>query len=384
VIVIASPTEGGVAAVARDVVRQMRDDGLHVLHIRVGDGEHRETRGRASRRPPALVAAAAAWRVRRQLRGCEVAHLEIGRGSVGAFWFGIATAFLRRRRDLVLVAHDPPHIVRAPGSGLLRTAPGWRDAVAHRVLAALLDRPLKAYLRSHVARTVVLSDEAAALARRDAWPSVTVLDHGAGPPTPDAPPPSRGRHVLMAGFLGPGKGLDVLAEAWRRIGTPSLPLIVAGAARRQDRQWLSRIAGVLDRCPSPPQWLGYVTDEQFAHLVATAAVVVLPYRAANPASGVLIRALVEGRPVVATRVPAALAEVEPGKTGLLVDIADAAALAHALRRLLAHPRLRDELGGAAAARAAGRHSWRRHVDQLMAVYRGSGGHVEAGREDRTP
>jgi glycosyltransferase involved in cell wall biosynthesis len=176
----------------------------------------------------------------------------------------------------------------------------------------------------------------------------------------------------MAGFLGPGKGLDVLAEAWRRIDTPSLPLVIAGVANRQDRQWLDRIRAELDRCPSPPRWLGYVTDAQFAHLIATAAVVVLPYSTGNPASGVLVRALVEGRSIVATRVPAALAEVEPERTGLLVDIGDPVALAYALDRLLNQPRLRDELGAAAATGAGRRHTWRRHADQLMAVYRMSG------------
>jgi glycosyltransferase involved in cell wall biosynthesis len=378
-IVIASPTEGGVANVARELVRQLRADGRQVLHVPVSDGEAVGD-GTPTRWPPALHAAAAAWRVRRRLRAADVTHIELGRNSVGAFWFAVIAALLRGRRDLILVAHDPPYLVRAPGSGLLRTAPGWRDAVAHRVLASAFDRPLTSFLRSRVASTVVLSEDAAARARQDGWPSVAVLDHGAAPPTPGAPPPSRGRHVLMAGFLGPGKGLDVLAEAWRRIAAPPLPLVVAGTASRQDRPWLHRITAELDRCPSPPRWLGYVTDEQFADLVATAAVVVLPYSTGNPASGVLVRALVEGRSVVATRVPAALAEVEPERTGLLVDIGDSGALAHALQRLLAQPLLRDELGAAAAAEAGWRHSWRRHVDQLMEIYRRSGARIGAMSE----
>jgi glycosyltransferase involved in cell wall biosynthesis len=115
------------------------------------------------------------------------------------------------------------------------------------------------------------------------------------------------------------------------------------------------------------RWAGSVDEATLATLFATAAIVCLPYRSSNPASAILVRAMVEGRAIVATDVPASLDALDPADA-LIVPAGDAVAFAHALRCLLDDPELRDRLGAAAARTAADRFSWSWTVDDLTAAY----------------
>ena len=72
--------------------------------------------------------------------------------------------------------------------------------------------------------------------------------------------------------------------------------------------------------------------------------------------GVLIEAGLCGLPVVATTVPGVSSIVEDGRTGLVVDTFDFAALVSATGRLLGDPDLRAEMGRAARARCLERFS----------------------------
>ncbi|GAA3248319.1 glycosyltransferase family 4 protein [Dactylosporangium siamense] len=375
-IILVSPAAGGVAHVAGAIADQLRADGGRVHQIVVTDHRNDQAPAEADdrtvvacRRAPALSACRAAWAARRVLRAAEILHLELGRSAVGAFWFGLAAVMLRGRRRTVLIAHDMPVLIKSPGAGLLAVAPGLRDIIAYRLIAPMLDRVLVAALRLWISQTLVFSRSAAEAATARRWPSVAVLVHGAAPPSAAAPPPSLGTHVLMAGFLAPDKGVDVLLDAWDRIDAP-LPLIIVGAAHRQSGAWAQQLKARCEQRPDATRWLGPVDDSTFADLIAAAAVVVLPYRASNPASGILVRALVEGRAVIATRVPAAVTEIRDGDTGRLIAIDDTTALAANLQDLLRHPDLRDRLGAAAQAEAVERHSWRVHADQLRSAYHG--------------
>jgi glycosyltransferase involved in cell wall biosynthesis len=137
----------------------------------------------------------------------------------------------------------------------------------------------------------------------------------------------------------------------------------------EDAAYEGHLRELSSRLPSPPRWLGFVSDLEFTRLVAEAALVVAPYRRSNPASGVLVRAMVEGRAVVATRVPAALDCLEDGVSGLLVEPDDSQALAEALELAMRDPGLRDRLGAAAASTAARRFTWPRYIERLTDAYR---------------
>lgn len=88
---------------------------------------------------------------------------------------------------------------------------------------------------------------------------------------------------------------------------------------------------------------GYRTD--IPELFAQSNIIVLPsYREGLPK--VLIEAAACGRAVVTTDVPGCRDAIERGKTGLLVPVQDAEALAGAIQRLIEDPRLRRSMGKA--------------------------------------
>jgi glycosyltransferase involved in cell wall biosynthesis len=199
---------------------------------------------------------------------------------------------------------------------------------------------------------------------------LVVIPHGEFPLSNRRLPPSEGTYVLFAGFIGPGKGVDLLLEAWRTVGgSCDLELLIAGeqagthdprleTLRRQAREW-----------SNPPRWVGYVASEEaLQSLIARAAVVVLPYRRSSPASGILVRAMAEGRAIVATRVPATFRTLRDQLDGLLVPPNDAEILAAKLSEVIRDPDLRDRLGASAAERARASFSSDRQRDVLLSAY----------------
>jgi glycosyltransferase involved in cell wall biosynthesis len=349
-IVVARPPSGGVSHVGSRVCAQLRLNGHTVTDVAVTDS------GRG---------ALTAWRMRRQLASAKAVHVEMGAGSIGTFWFAVVVAFLRA--PLVIVAHDGPFLVKFPGAGLIRRAPGWRDRVAYRVLSPMVDPWARRMVRKGTKSWVVLSEPAARELSAAGMSPVFVVDHGSDA-SAIGPPPSTGKYVLFAGFLAPGKGLEILLEAWEEVGPKSnIPLRIVGGANPQHRVWAAALESASQEMPAPPEWLGALNDEEFDRAIAEAAVLVMPYTKSNPVSGILVRSLVLGRAIVASRVPATVDSVVDGVEGLLVKPSDARALAAGLLRLLLEPALRDSLGAAAAQRGA-RHTWPRHVEGLMLAY----------------
>ncbi len=350
------PKVGGIRNVTQEVAAGFRSRGFTVTELLVGD------EGASAVRSLCLVIAN-----RKAIRRAYRVHVEVGATSWAAFWFAVFASLLRS--DVVLVAHDAPLVTKSPGAALIPTAPGWRDAVAHKVFARLLDRPLRALLNRRAGVGVVFSEKA-----RSEWsdgPEHRVaLDLGSSPPTPNAPAPSAAGNVQFVGFMGLGKGLDVLCDSWALIGAkyPATTLSVAGPVSRQNEQWLDDLKTQASMQANPPVWRGEVTDEEFDSLVANAAVVALPYRQSNPASAVVVRAMVEGRAIVASRTPAMVNVIEDGVSGLLVEPGDAQGLADAIKRLLDDPALRDRLGAAAAEVAARRFTWDAQLDGLLRAY----------------
>jgi glycosyltransferase involved in cell wall biosynthesis len=102
-------------------------------------------------------------------------------------------------------------------------------------------------------------------------------------------------------------------------------------------------------------------NKQVAEWIGKCAIYALASR--SEAMGrVLIEAAAAGKPRVAARVDGTYTMVEDGKDGILFEKGNAAALAAALRRLMADPQLRRQLGQAARARALRDFSAGRYAD----------------------
>lgn len=273
----------------------------------------------------------------------------------------IVAAIARRHPGVVMadVAHTPRPYSEQRNRGSLH-----KDGrLLHRALAA-------AYARMDV---VLVLGERSREDLRAAFPAagrVEVLPHGdegiyAGP----VPLPSTcGRTALFFGTLARYKGLDVLLDAWRRVGAarPDARLVIAGAVADIDLPALRRSAEAVGGVDLRP---GYVPAGSVRDLVGAARLVVAPYQLAYQ-SGVVHLAHTLGRPVVASDVGDLAAVVRPEVTGLLVPPGDAGALATAMARLLDDPAEADRLGAAGQARLTREASWDTAAAQLTDLYAG--------------
>lgn len=112
--------------------------------------------------------------------------------------------------------------------------------------------------------------------------------------------------------------------------------------------------------------LGYRSD--MAMVFTHSHIVVLPsYREGLPK--VLVEAAASGRAVVTTDVPGCRDAIDPGKSGLLVPVRDAVALANAIQRLLDDPALRRSMGQAGRVLAERAFAIESVVEQHLDIYR---------------
>lgn len=163
--------------------------------------------------------------------------------------------------------------------------------------------------------------------------------------------------LLTWGMLAPGKGvervIDVMGSLQTVAGRPRYVVVgqtdpreaaLHGDAYREACLERARSLGVADAVSFDPRSHNRAS---LTALIQSAAVVVLPYDSTDQvSSAILVEALANGRPVVATPFPHAV-ELLSGGAGILVDHDDSEALASALRRVLTQPRL----AGAMAAEA---------------------------------
>jgi glycosyltransferase involved in cell wall biosynthesis len=191
-------------------------------------------------------------------------------------------------------------------------------------------------------------------------------------------PASPSRHapfqVMFAGRMEREKGLPVLLRAWRASGlqAPEVALIMVGDGPFRARAVAT--GAILAPGALPP--------EQVRSLYAGSDVVVVPSVPTRdfvePWGLVVNEAFDQGVAVIATTAVGAAAGglVRHEETGLVVPAGDAAALAHAIRRLHDDPALRARLGAAGRAAVAERHS---HADWAAGM---SGALAAAGASRR--
>ena len=155
--------------------------------------------------------------------------------------------------------------------------------------------------------------------------------------------------IVMVGRLVAEKGYPELFEAMRRVDGE---LWVIGERLQSDHA--AAIDDAIDTARNDPElsrrirFLGYRDD--VPDLLKAADIFTLPsHREGMPRS--IIEAMLSGLPVVATDIRGSREEVLPEETGLLVPVADGAALAAALGRLAGDAAERRRMGDAGCDRA---------------------------------
>ena len=207
---------------------------------------------------------------------------------------------------------------------------------------------LKYYRRCE--HLVCITPDIARHVRAGGWPAgrVHVVPNFAS--RDDHPAESRARHgtpadaplLLAPARLHPAKGLDVLLHALAQVPAAHLWIAGEGPARGELEALAARLG--LD---ARVRFLGWRSDRGALYRAADA--VVFPSRH-EPFGTVSLEAWAYGRPLVAADAAGPAGLVRPESDALLVPREDPAALAAALRRLLADPALAARLAAAGRVR----------------------------------
>jgi len=187
------------------------------------------------------------------------------------------------------------------------------------------------------------------------------------------------RVLLFFGQIAPYKGLDSLVDAVTRLsgGDEHLRLVIAGKIKQGWGQYWSDVksaiadAGIGGRIV---EHVRFIADDEIEQYYAAADALVLPYTHIFQ-SGVLFMAYSFGLPVIATDVGSLKESIVEGRTGLVCEPRDSAALADAIRRYFS-----SDLYRALAARRADirafadeRHSWKTVGKITAAAYASAAG-----------
>ncbi|MEU5870505.1 glycosyltransferase family 4 protein [Glycomyces sp. NPDC047369] len=180
---------------------------------------------------------------------------------------------------------------------------------------------------------------------------------------------------FMGRFTEPRKGFPILRDAFAALATdrPDLHLLVVG---RGDPE--AAVAGLDPDVASRIRFLGAVSDEEKASMLAGVDLYVAPNTGGESFGMILTEAMAAGTCVLASDIEAFSAVLDEGRAGELFAVGDAADLAAKAARLLDEPDLRT----AYVERAnewVKRYDWPEVAARLLEVYRAA---IEAGAERR--
>ncbi len=184
----------------------------------------------------------------------------------------------------------------------------------------------------------------------------------------DGADPADPVRLLAVGRLQDKKGFDVLLRAVARVPRAVALTLVGYGPQEAKLRRLARTLGLEGRI----HWTGPLDHPAVRALYRESDLFVLAPRIVRNGDrdglpNVVVEALSQGLPVVATRVSALPEIVEDGVNGRLVPPQDPAALAAALTELVADPAARRRLGVAAIRRVAEGWDLEAGADRLAAL-----------------
>jgi glycosyltransferase involved in cell wall biosynthesis len=311
----------------------------------------------------------------------------IGMGSIAA------THWARQRRFDVIHCHWPfPHglmalpAARFSGAKVVSMCHGAELAMARR----------KPWVRSILRQCLLKSDVLACNSSHTrseieklCGRSATVVPYGATLRQPASAPGLRadgdtatllfsGRHIQRKGVPYLLRALPAILQRRR------VKLIITGDGdRRQEWETLARDLNLGDAV----QFVGMVSNGELGRLYRACDVYVLPAifddRGDTEGLGVvLIEALQNARPVVASAVGGIVDVIQHEKTGLLVPEKNPQAIADAVLRLLENPELARRLGQTGREEAEWQFDWDRITNETERLYWRAVGGVGEARGNR--
>lgn len=152
--------------------------------------------------------------------------------------------------------------------------------------------------------------------------------------------------VSFVGRVSPEKGIDLFLKAAQAL--PGIQFAVAGS--------YDQMPDLPRRSPSNVRWLGFLKGPALADLYTQSRVLVLPSLCFEGFPNVITRAMVLGKPVIASRLGAVPQIIEDGRCGLLFEPGNTEELVTRIRELYTNPDLCRSLGMAGRIKAERQYS----------------------------
>ncbi|MBV8215866.1 MAG: glycosyltransferase family 4 protein [Verrucomicrobia bacterium] len=283
----------------------------------------------------------------------------------------------RQERIDVLHVHWPfPH-------GLMALLPGWllKSKVVYTchsaefALAAgsKLSTSLLAFCLRRSFAITANSTHTAGLVRQVSGREAQIIPWGATINVDPAaePTPQQVPLLLFSGRLIERKGVDFLLRAMPSIlSRHKVRLVITGDGHcRSEWMELARSLGL----GGEVAFAGFVSNEELGSLFRSCSIYVHPAivdsKGDTEGQGVvLVEALSNRRPVVASAVGGIVDVIKDGQTGLLVPEKNPDAIAKAVVRLLEDPDYARQLGEQGYTHACSYFNWGRIMDQYESIY----------------
>lgn len=199
------------------------------------------------------------------------------------------------------------------------------------------------------------------------------------------------KQLLFIGRVSPEKGVHVLLEAFQKVVYyyPQVQLKLVGSVGSAPFEFIIGLSDdpevlelasfyqgdyfshlqekITSDIAERVSFTGFVPQSQLAHYYRKADVLINP--SLSEAFGMsLVEAMATEVPVIGTRVGGMTDIIEHGKTGLLVEPADAPALANTIVQLLFNEKLRKSMGKAGRQRVLELFSWEQVSESLLNHY----------------
>ena len=293
----------------------------------------------------------------------------------------VSPAALRRTRrwladnafDVVHV-HEPVVPSVSMAAAMLSSAPlvgTFHAALGRSVSRAIASAPMRLYMERIGVRIAVSEEARRTLIEHHGGDAVIIPNGVETASFRRASTDSRwmatdSRPVIV--FLGrldePRKGLSVFAGAIEGVldKMPGARFLIAG---RGDAPEIRRQVA---RFGDSVSFLGGISDEEKASLLAGASLYVAPQTGGESFGIVLVEAMAARTAVVASDIPAFRAVLEDGRAGVLFETGSSAALVDQLLGLLAD-KARLEGLSEAGQRASLQYDWEVVADKVFEVYR---------------
>ncbi len=344
-----SPGRGGLEGYAAGLVNDLESRGHHVQVVARPNSEF----ALRSKRTPALTLTgsryyplAGARKLARLAKDADVIHIH-------------RSADLPLAAMAKLLSHNRPALVYSRHMAITRNR---RKSLVHRLMFRQVDMLL-----------AITAQVAAAACSRLPLPAARIRHLAPGVDVPtghtdcDSLRPS-GVDFVVGCFsrLEPAKGQHELIEALGKLKSQGTKIgaIIAGPAMNQAyaEQLHAQVAEA--ELESQVHFVGALNDARPA--MACCDAIVMPSQA-ETLGLVLIEAMLQGVPVVATAAGGVLEVINNGETGLTYPVGDTSALARCLAWLSRDPEFREGLARAGQTMARERHDRQRHLAQLEQI-----------------